>query len=146
MNPFATNGPSGPPSITDLPNRLTSTWLARPLHALWNEGWWGVSSLSFQTAEAKAGNEMSLNIGCLEEPWASEKPKVPGQELFSPAETHSVGQWMTRPDNLTERKLPLDSGSSLWLWAPSAASAAASFKWHAMVSPREAPEESTEAT
>ena len=86
---------------------------------------------------------MSLNIGCLEEPLCSEKPKVPGQELFSLAETHSVGQWMTRPDNLIERKLPLDSGLSLWLWAPSAASAAVSFKWHAMVSPREAPEEST---
>lgn len=68
---------------------------------------------------------------------------MPGQELFSPVESHSVGQLMRRADNITERKLPLDSGSFLWLWAPAAAGAAAFFKWHATVSPREASGEST---
>ena len=68
---------------------------------------------------------------------------MPGQELFSPVESHSIGQLMRRADNITERKLPLDSGSFLWLWALPATSAAAFFTWCATVSPREAPEEST---
>lgn len=92
--------------------------------------------------ESKAGNEMSLKICCLEEPQGSGTSMMAGQELFSPVESGSVGQPARRTDHAMRMKLLLDSDASLWLWFPSASSAAALFKRHTVLSARSVPEES----
>lgn len=67
---------------------------------------------------------MSLKIRCSEEPRGSEKSVMPGRELSSPTESDSAGRrWGDQKRDREESAFGLRS--SLWLWAGSAAGAAA---------------------